>query len=119
MIPAKLSLSILLSVLLLQLFLPWWIIAIVAFVLTWYFKTGKLLSFSAAFLTVFIVWALRAYWVDLGAEHTTATLIGNILGGLTPSLAIFLTALTGGIVAGISGLSGSMVRELINGRNPG
>mgnify|MGYP001340731958 CR=1 FL=1 len=109
----KLFLSIGLATLLFQIFLPWWVIAVIAFTMTWFFRTGKLIAFCIAFLAVFLCWTLRAYWVDAGGEVSVAVLTGNILGGIAPSSAIFLTGLVGGLTAGISAVSGSMIRELI------
>jgi hypothetical protein len=109
----KLFLSIGLSTLLLQFFLPWWVIAVIAFAMTIFFRTGKLISFCVSFLAVFLCWTLRAYWVNSVGDVSVAALTGNILGGIAPSSAIFLTGLVGGLTAGLSAVSGSMFREVI------
>ena len=93
-------------------YLPWWGIAIAAFIsiLVVPLRSGGQ-SFLAGFLGVFLLWALLAWWIDLKNEHVLSTKVAAIfpLGG--SSLAIILiTALIGALVGGFAAMSGSYLR---------
>jgi len=99
------------------LFLPWWGIAIVAFLvaLLIHQKGGK--AFLAGLLGVFLLWACLAWWIDMKnngvLSHKMARVIpegGNIL------LLILVTGLVGGLVAGFAAMSGSYLRASANTR---
>lgn len=97
-------------------FLPWWSMAIIAFIISLiiYQSAGK--SFLAGFLSIFILWAVLAFIIDQQNNSILSKKIAQILplGGFT-TLLILVTALLGGLIAGLSALSASL---LIQGKNP-
>ncbi len=108
---AALILTILLSFIA-GLYLPWWTIAIVAFVvaLMIYQKAG--MAFLASFLGLFILWCGLAFWIDSGNESILSARIGQLLGiGNNSFLLIIITGTIGGLVAGFAAMSGSFLRS--------
>jgi hypothetical protein len=93
------------------LFLPWWSIAIVAFLVLILLPQGLGRSFLAGFLGIFIMWFLVALIQDLKNDHILSRKIAELFKlGPASVLLIFITALIGGLVAGFAAISGSSLR---------
>lgn len=93
------------------LFLPWWGIAIVAFLIAAIIhqKAGK--AFFAGLLGVFILWAGLAWWIDMKNNGVLSHKIAGILPlGGNNILLILVTGLVGGLVGGFAALAGSSLR---------
>jgi hypothetical protein len=110
----------LLSVLLIALFsfiagmyLPWWSIAVVAFLVALLIRQGRGRSFLAGFTGIFLAWSMTALWIDATNESLLSKKIALLfpLGG-SSILLILVTALIGALVAGFAALSGSSLRAL-------
>jgi hypothetical protein len=99
---------------LLQIILPWWIIAPVAFLVCFWKRTGAFNAFMASFLSVFIVWLILAVRIHIQSNGLLTEKIAFLfpLGGSATAL-IFLSALMGGLVSGFAGLSGNLAAALI------
>jgi hypothetical protein len=93
--------------LLLQLFLPWWTLAIGAFGTAYFIENKSLPSFAAGFLAAALLWLGMAYYLD----HATQSIITEKVNKLLPLNAFVLTGLVGGIVGGMSSLTGSLLRS--------
>src|SRR5687767_13687045 len=94
------------------LYLPWWGIAITAFIvaLIVYQKAG--IAFLAAFLGLLLLWSSLAFWIDSGNESILSARIGQLLGiGNNSFLLILITGAVGGLVAGFAAMSGSFLRS--------
>jgi hypothetical protein len=111
----KLLVAIILTVLLsllVGLYLPWWSIAIAAFisVLLIPMKSGK--AFLAGFIGVFILWAVLAFMIDIKNQHLLSVKIAEIfpLGGSSIAL-ILITAFIGALVGGMASLTASFLRK--------
>ena len=89
-------------------FLPWWSIALAAFLVIFIIKLSPLPAFFSGFLGVFICWSLVALFRDIANEGVLSVKIAQIfpLGG-SAALLIFITALVGGIVGGLAALTAS------------
>ena len=94
------------------LYLPWWSIAIAAFiaVLLIPMKSGK--AFLAGFVGIFILWAVLAFMIDMKNEHLLSAKIAQIfpLGGSSIAL-ILVTAFIGALVGGMAALTASFLRK--------
>lgn len=97
---------------LLQIFLPWWIIAVSAFILAYVFNSSLLSSFVISFTALFILWSVAALWANQNFDTSMAQLIGHILGPIKPFYVFIITGIVGGFVAGLGGLMGSWTRYL-------
>lgn len=94
------------------LYLPWWSIAIAAFVVTAFIhqRAGK--AFLTGFLGVFFLWATLAWYISSRNEHILAHKVSVlIIQTDNVSLLILVTALIGGIVGGLGALTGSYLTK--------
>ena len=95
------------------LFLPWWSIAIAAFLVMILLPQGLGRSFLAGFLGIFIMWFLVALILDMKNDHILSRKIAELFKlGPASILLIFITALIGGLVAGFAAMSGSSLRPV-------
>ena len=89
-------------------FLPWWSIAIIAFLISLVVRQSMSRSFLAGFAGIFLLWSLVALWIDIRNEHILSRKIAQLfpLGG-SSFLLILVTALVGALVGGFAAMSGS------------
>ncbi|PZR22375.1 MAG: hypothetical protein DI535_26345 [Citrobacter freundii] len=96
----------------LGLYLPWWSLAIVAFLVgvLIHQKAGR--SFLAGFLALFLLWGFLALWIDIRNTHILSARVSELIGlGNSSMLLILITAFIGGLVAGFAAMSGSYFRS--------
>ncbi len=94
------------------LYLPWWSIAIAAFIVAALIpqKPGK--AFLTAFLALFLLWGALSFWLSNNNEHLLAHKVSLLILKMdSPYLLILATALIGGLVAGFAALTGSYLRK--------
>lgn len=96
------------------LYLPWWGIAIAAFLVSAAIPQKPAFSFLSGFLGIFLLWEVLAWWIDNKNNGILSQKIANVLplGGSTVLL-IVLTSVIGALVAGFAALAGSYLRRLI------
>jgi len=95
------------------LYLPWWSIAVVAFIVAVVIPQKPLRSFLAGFIALFLLWGALAWFISSNNEHILAHKVSQlILKKDSPGILISITALTGALVAGLAALSGSFVRKI-------
>ena len=93
------------------LFLPWWTIAVVAFVVTSLIPQNPLRSFLSGFTALFLLWGALSWFISSNNEHLMASKVALILKMGNPIIMIVATALIGSLVAGFAALAGSFVRR--------
>jgi hypothetical protein len=94
------------------LYLPWWSIAIAAFVVAALIpqKPGK--SFITGFTALLLLWGGLSFWISNNNQHLLAHKISMVLLKMdNPFVLIFATAIIGALVAGFAALSGSFLRQ--------
>lgn len=99
----------------LQLFLPWWVIAPVAFIVALLIKQSGGKAFLSGFLAIFLLWAGYAFVISSANDNILATKVAVLLKQLTMGSVIGLyvfTGLVGGLVAGFAALTGSLAGGL-------
>ena len=95
----------------LELFLPWWSIALIAFLVALLIPQSLLAGFFSGFLGIFILWALLALWIDIKNQGILSGRIAALLHlGDSSILLILVTALTGALVGGFAAMAGSSIR---------
>ena len=92
----------------LELFLPWWTIAIAAFLGGFVFNTRA--NFGAGFLAVAILWLLRAMIIELSAAAPLTERVASIF-MLNKPLLFLVTATIGGVVGGFAAMTGSALNK--------
>jgi hypothetical protein len=110
----KFIVSILLTALLsftAGLYLPWWSIAVCAFIVSVLIFQSPLKAFLAGFSGVFLLWLIFSWAIDSANNRILSHKIASIfpLGGIS-FLLILITAFIGGLVSGMAALSGSYLR---------
>ncbi len=94
-------------------FLPWWSIAIIAFLVALLIPQKIGLGFLSGFLGIFLLWGLVALWIDTRNESILSTKIASLfpLDG-SSILLILVTALVGALVGGFAAMAGSALRPV-------
>jgi len=99
---------------LLQLFAPWWIVAVVPFAV--YFWRPAASAFWVSFLAIAIVWFGYGYYLHLISDGAMSNRIAGIFSLSNGYILLFVTAFIGGLAGGISGLSGFLIKEILTER---
>jgi hypothetical protein len=96
------------------LYMPWWGIAIAAFLVSAAIPQKPAFSFLSGFLGVFLLWEVLAWWIDNKNNGILSQKMASILGlGSSSLLLIIITSLIGALVAGFAALAGSYFRRII------
>lgn len=92
-------------------FLPWWSLAVVAFLvaLLIVLRPGK--AFLAGFLAIALLWAGWALFRDLPNHQILSARMARLFGLPHSALYLVVTALVGGLVGGLAAWSGALVRQ--------
>jgi hypothetical protein len=108
---AKVLIQILVIVILaslLELFAPWWSIAIAAFAGGYFFRTSA--NFFAGFFAIAMLWLVTSWIIDLSASAPLADRVAAIF-SLSKPLLFLVTSLLGGLVGGFAAMTGSALRK--------
>lgn len=95
-----------------SLYLPWWSIALAAFVVAALVHQQPGKAWLSGFIGLFLLWTMLALWTDTGNEGILSGRIAEIfpLGG-SSFLLIVVTGIVGALVGGFAALSGSYLRK--------
>ena len=111
----KFFISLILTILLsfaFCLFLPWWSIAIAAFLVAALIpqKPGK--AFITGFAALFLLWGGLSFWISNNNNHVLAHKVSQLILKMdNPVLLVLATTLIGALVAGFAALAGSYLRK--------
>ncbi len=106
-----LALLIIVTAFLLNLFLPWWSIAIPGLLFGYYFNQKAAVSFGWGFLALFLLWGGQALYIHIANDGLLSGRIAEMLQIGSPLLVVLITAFLGGVVSGLATLTGSLVKE--------
>ena len=110
----KFTISITLTILLsfcACLFLPWWSIAIVAFLVAALIPQTPLVSFITGFIALFLLWGILSFWISTNNDHILAHRVSLLIFKTdNPFLLIIVTALIGALIAGFAALTAGYIR---------
>jgi hypothetical protein len=107
----KFLIQVLLIILLafvLELFLPWWSIAIAGFLAGLLLNTQA--NFLAGLLGIGLLWTLTALYIESNAAAPLVDRVASIF-SLSKPLLFAVTAFVGGLVGGFSAMAGSALRK--------
>lgn len=103
--------------LLVQLVLPWWSLAIVAFAVCFWRGSGAGRAFWYGFAGVALVWISYVLLVHLRTDGIFTGRMGQLLFKAdAPALLMLATAVLGGLVGGLAGMAGYFVRQAVVNR---
>lgn len=112
----KLLVSIVLTALLsfvLGIYLPWWSIAVAAFVVAALVPQKPWKSWLSAFVAVAALWGGLAFGINAANQSILLNKISLLFQLNQPLLLILITALIGGLVASVAALAGAYARKNI------
>lgn len=92
-------------------FLPWWVVAIAAFIPALFIGKTPARSFFSGFAAVFIVWTILALFKTVPNDNILAKRMAGLFHLPNWILLLIVTALIGGIVGGMSALSGVLLKR--------
>lgn len=99
-----------------QFFMPWWIIAPIAFgVCFWRSNTAGKASLEGI-VGIALVWAVYVIFLNFQNQGVLAARMGELLVKIpnNPGLLLIITPLIGGFVGGVAGLVGFYVRQALS-----
>lgn len=99
------TLATILGCLVVQYFLPWWTMAIVAFGFGYFFQNKGGISFLAGFMAVGVLWLIMAYRIDA----STQSILTEKISRLFPVNVFALMIAVGGLVGGFAALTGALM----------
>jgi len=103
---------------LLQLFAPWWVVALISFITCALLaKTGKSALWHP-FLAILLLWSGMALWKSMPNEHLLANRVAEMLMVKSWILVLCLSAILGGFVAAISGFCGYHFHKALKADRP-
>jgi hypothetical protein len=94
---------------LLDLFLPWYSIALAAFVVGYFLKSR--FNFLAGFLAIATLWTFNAWLIDSSSTSDLATRVARLFSLDHAALLYLLMACLGGLVGGFAASTGAYLRE--------
>lgn len=90
------------------LFLPWWSIAIAAFLVSAVIPQTSFHSFLSGFLSLMLFWGIFSWLISMANQDVLANRISVLIfKNDNPLLLMLMTALIGALVAGLAALAGS------------
>lgn len=96
-------------------FLPWWTIAIAAFIVGFYLTTSTSIAFFSAFLSLLLLWSGFALFLDVQNQSILSTKVAQLFSLPHPLLIVFISGFIAGIVAGFTSLTGFLMRKVVIG----
>ncbi len=98
----------------LQIFLAWWICAVVSFIVAFLLPQKSSDAFWTSFWALFLLWFGYAFWIDYTTESFLSQKIAQLLFIPSSFLLILLTGFIAGLVSGFAGLAGSYFRKMFS-----
>jgi uncharacterized membrane protein len=99
-----------------QSFLPWWSIIVVAGIVSLFFDLSTTQRFLAAFLAAFLLWGIYAGYINQSNGGILAERMGQLLGGQSGFTMVLASATLGGLFSGLGALTASLGASLINSK---
>jgi hypothetical protein len=94
------------------LYLPWWSIAVVAFIVAALIPQKPFLGFLSGFIALFLLWGITAFVISSNNGDILAHKISMLILKMdNPLLLVVMTAFIGGLVGGFASLAGSYLRK--------
>ncbi|MFM2146195.1 MAG: hypothetical protein RL732_1031 [Bacteroidota bacterium] len=94
------------------LYMPWWSIALTSFIISVAIPQAPYKAFLSGFLSLVVLWGGLAFFIDRANQHLLLNRVAALFKlGEASYVLILLTALIGGILAGLAALSGAYIRK--------
>jgi hypothetical protein len=97
-----------------QSFLPWWSIAILSFLVGIWQWQSPLKSFTYGTVAVTLLWTLYSSYQNVQNGGIISNAVSEMLGGaVSGTQLIFVTGIIGGLVGGMSAMTGSLFKQVL------
>lgn len=96
-----------------QWILPWWSVAIAAFLGGTITREQVRWGFLVGFLGIGLLWLFHAWGIHLQTDGILSDRVAGMFGVGSGMALVFLTGLLGGLVGGLGGMTGAAFRELV------
>ncbi len=94
-------------------FSPWWVIAIIAFIVGYFFPRTWATSFLYGFIAVSLLWGVYAATKNSDNGGIMSTSISQLFANaLSATQLLYFTGVIGGLVGGFAAASGSLFKNL-------
>jgi hypothetical protein len=103
------TLAIIILAYILQLYLPWYYIAVAAFAMGYLLKSKA--NFLAGFLAIALLWVLKAWMSDSVATTDFTERVAAIFTLPEKEWLFMVTAIIGGLVGGFAALTGGLLKR--------
>lgn len=97
-----------------QLFLPWWSLAVVSFGSAFFWGKKAVQSFFAGLLANGLVWLLMAVFIHFTRGDIMTNRISQLLNLPSSSILYLVAFLVAGLVGGLAGVSGYYLKSIVN-----
>ena len=97
---------------LLQPFSPWWVVMVLPFLVSAVIRSGGAVAFFSAFFAIGALWFWKAWMMDQESDSIMSGKIAALFGLEEVLHLILVTALVGGLTAGVGGFTGYTFRKL-------
>jgi len=96
------------------LFLDWWSVALAAFLVALLIPVSAAKSFVYSFISVFLLWLALAFFQDVRNDHILANRVSMVFLQMRSPIGMgIISSVIGGLVAGMGGLTGSLLRKAL------
>ncbi|WP_040496887.1 hypothetical protein [Fulvivirga imtechensis] len=96
------------------LYLPFWSLALVAFIVSLIIRTNGISSFLSGFLAIFVIWATLAFSIDRETQSLLTERVAQVFMGISSMTLIIITGVIGGLVGGLGAASGALLVSMTN-----
>jgi hypothetical protein len=90
---------------------PWYGLALLSLAIAWAVGLKPVPSLIWAAIGGGVLWGLSAAWMNHLNEGILSARVGELMGGLSGSMLVVVTALLGALLAGLGGWLGGLLRE--------
>ncbi|MBL7718872.1 MAG: hypothetical protein JNL72_08555 [Flavipsychrobacter sp.] len=91
--------------------MPWWIIAVVAFAVTFVVNISSGKAFLSGFCGIALFWLVAILLADAANEHILSARMAKLFSLPHYGVFIVVNLLVGGLVGGLAGWSGAVLRN--------
>jgi hypothetical protein len=91
--------------------MPWWLIAVVAFAVSFTFQLSAGKAFLSGFVGIVLFWLVTILMLDIANEHILSGRMAKLFGLPNYGLFIVVNLLVGGLVGGFAAWSGAVLRN--------
>ncbi len=95
------------------LYLPWWSVAIAAFIVASLIYQSPLRSFLTGFCAIMLLWFVLILIINAANGNILADRISLVMGIGGPYMLVILSCVIGAVTGGLGALTGSLLRKAI------